>query len=169
MHLIEPCCARKHLLALRGKLGDDGTSFFHGYGDLSLNELLPALMTRYAEVDMVLVTPSLPDSSAELVLQWLRKTWMSRDGKGRVNVIGHLTLITDLREKKSPLASKWLEANPVGERLTLKDRQQQDTAILLPDIAFFGGINLSYGEHFTAVATKNTKLIAELRGMYDKL
>lgn len=166
MLLIEPCCTPKHLLALRGKLGVDGTTFFHGKGDLSISELFPALLTRYSEVDMMLVAPSLPDSATNVLNHWMAKKWVSADGKGKIDVIKHLTLITDLRKKKSPLASNWLSDNPYSERLEIYNLQQNDTAILLPDIAFFGNINLAYNGHFTALATKSDRVIANLRSTY---
>lgn len=169
MHLIEPCCAPKHLLALRSKLGENGTTFFHGQGDLSFAELLPALLTRYSEVDMMIVTPSLPDTVAKLLDHWMTNQWMTADGAGKVNVIKHLTLITDLRKKKSPIANGWLSDNPFGDRLELHNVQQNDTAIILPDIAMFGNINLTYVGHFTALATKNVRVINNLRKNYEAL
>lgn len=169
MYLIEPCCSQKHLRQLRKGLGEDGTAFFHGYGDLSLVELLQPLLTSYSETDLMLVTPYLPDLVAETLLKWMKKLWTKMDGTGKVNVIAHLTLITDLSEKRSPLASTWLKENPFGDRLTLKNVQQNDTALLLPDLALYGAINLQYGHHFTAMATKNAGTIAALRGMYEGL
>ena len=167
MHLIEPCCTPKHLLALRHILGENGTTLWHGYGDLSLAELLPALLTRYVEVELMMVAPSLPDAATETIDKMMRREWMRMDGKGMVLNIGHLTLIADL--KRSPMASQWMKDNPFGERLTLKDVQQNDTAILLPDIALWGPINLTYGGHFTAMATKNARTIATLRDKFGEL
>lgn len=169
MHLIEPCCTQKHIARLRKALGEDGTDFFHGYGDLSLTEMLPVILMRYSEADLLLVSPALPDTVTELLATWMRKQWMKIDGSGKVYVIGHLTLIADLRENKSPLASAWLKENPFPGRLTLKNAQQNDTAILLPDIALWGPINLTYGGHFAAMATKNARTIATLREMYERL
>ena len=169
MHLIEPCCAPKHLLALRESLGENGTAFWHGYGDLSLAELLPALLIRYCETEMTLVAPLLPDVAAETVQCALRRTRARMDGKGNLNAVAHLTLITDLSEKRSPLASTWLKENPFGGRLTLRNVQQNDTALLLPDLALYGAINLQYGHHFTAMATKNARTIAALRSGYEGL
>lgn len=166
MYLVEPCCSQKHLRQLRKDLGEDGTAFFHGYGDLSLNELLSPLLTSYSETEVMIVCPSLPDMAAEMLAKWLRKQWARMDGSGNVDAIAHLTLVTDLSEKRSPLASTWLKDNPFGERLTMKNVQQNDTAILLPDIALWGAINLSYGGHFTAMATKNARTIATLRDGY---
>ena len=163
---IEPCCAQRHFQNLRGKIKTDGSMFFHAAGDLSLSELLPVLLTRYSEVDATFVFPFLPDGGADAVLYWMRKTWARADGKGRINVIGHLHLITDLREKKSPKASSWLSENPFPGRLELHNVQQNDTAILLPDIAVYGNINIVYGNHFTALVTKNTSMIADLREEY---
>ena len=169
MHLIEPCCTQRHWPALRSQLGTDGTAFFHGYGDLSLTELLPVILLRYEEVDMMLVAPTLPDMAAETLRYWLRRQLAKMDGSGKVHTLAHLTLITDLSEKRSPLASTWLKDNPFGDRLTLKNVQQNDTAILLPDLALYGPINLAYGRHFTAVATKNAATIQSLRKTYETL
>ena len=83
---IEPCCTQKHLLALRSKLGENGTAFWHGYGDLSLAELLPHILTRYSETEMLLAVPALPDAAAETVKNIMQKQWMRMDGKGKLNV-----------------------------------------------------------------------------------
>ena len=169
MHLVEPCCAPKHLLALRESLGDVGIALWHGYGDLSLAELLPALLIRYCEDEMTFIAPSLPDDAAEALCKALNSKRARMDGNGNLNTIAHLTLVTDLSEKRSPLASAWMNGHPFGERLTLKNVQQNDTAILLPDIALWGPMNLTYGGHFTAMATKNARTIAALRTLYDRL
>lgn len=169
MHLIEPCCTQKHIARLRKALGEDGTDFFHGYGDLSLTEMLPVILMHYSEADLLFVAPTLPDTATELFATWMRKQWMKIDGSGKVYVIRHLMLIADLRENKSPLASAWAKDNPFPGRLTLKNAQQNDTAILLPDIALWGPINLTYGGHFTAMATKNARTIASLREMCERL
>ena len=169
MYLIEPCCSQKHLRYLREDLGEDGTAFFHGYGDLSLSELLPPLLLHYSETELMMVAPYLPDHAAETISKWMKKQWAKIDGTGNVNVIAHLTLITSLSEKRSPLASTWTQEQPFGDRLTLRDVQQNDTAIILPDIALWGAINLTYGGHFTAQATKNARTIATLRGEYEGL
>ncbi len=169
MLLIEPCCAQKHLLTLRESMGENGTLLFHGYGDLSLAELLPALLIRYCETDLMLVAPLLPDAAADAVKATMHKQRAKMTGRGNLDVIKHLTLITDLSAKRSPQASTWLAENPFGERLTLKNVQQNDTAIILPDIALCGPMNLTYGGHFTAMATKNARTIAALRDGWEKL
>lgn len=117
----------------------------------------------------MLVAPALPDMAAEAVVKAMRRQFARMDGCGNVNAIAHLTLITDLSEKRSPQASTWLKDNPFGDRLTLHNVQQNDTAILLPDLALHGSINLTYGHHFTAMATKNARTIATLRSMYEGL
>ena len=169
MLLIEPCCTQKHLLALRSKLGADGTAFFHGYGDLSLAEMLPVLLTRYSEVEMMIVAPVLPDGAAQVIKRMMEKQWPTLNGKEKLDTISSLTLVTDLNERKSPLASTWLKDNRFGGRLTLHSVQQNDTAVLLPDIALYGNINLVYGGHFSAIATKNASTIQTLRKMYEGL
>lgn len=136
---------------------------------MSLTELLFALLTRYSETEMLIAVPALPEQTAESIAHWMRKQWACQDGKGKLDVISNLTLITDLSVKKSPRASEWLKDNPFGERLTLRDVQQNDTAIILPDIALYGNINLAYGGHFSAVATTSIKTIQSLRSMYQRL
>ena len=74
------------------------------------------------------------------------------DGCGNVNVVKRLTIVSDLSEAASPDASAWLKENPYGERLTLHDMRQDATAILLPDFAIEGPVNMRYGKHFTATA-----------------
>lgn len=169
MHLIEPCCAPRHLLALRHILGESGTALWHGHGDLSLAELLPPLLTRYSETELMIVAPALPDAAAETIGKMMRREWMRMDGKGKARNIGHMTLVCNMSEKRSPMASSWMKSNPFGERLTLRDVQQNDTAILLPDIALWGPINLTYGGHFTAMATKNASTIRSLREEWERL
>ena len=169
MYLIEPCCTQKHWPALRKALGDGGSAFFHGHGDLSLAELLPVIMIRYCEVDMMLVAPSLPDDAAATLQRWMRVRLPRMDGSGNVDAVARLTLVTDLREKRSPEASGWLKSNPFGERLVLRNVQQNDTALILPDVAIVGPVNLTYGGHFTAVATSRAQDIAELRAQYGRL
>ena len=169
MYLIEPCCSQKHLRQLRDGLGKDDTAFFHGYGDLSIVELLPPLLTHYSETDLMIVVPYLPDAVTEVITKWVKKQWARIDGSGNMNVIAHLTLVADLSERRSPMASEWVSKNPYPERMILKNVQQNDTAILLPDIALWGPMNLSYGGHFTALATKNARTIETLRSQYERL
>ena len=100
MHLIEPCCTQKHIARLRKALGEDGTDFFHGYGDLSLTEILPVILMHYSgEADLLLVVPALPDTVTELLATWMRKQWPKIDGSGKVYVIGHLMLIAPAGEQ----------------------------------------------------------------------
>lgn len=168
MYIIEPCCAVRQLMLLRDAIGKNGTMDFEGYGDLSLTELMPALLTRYADTEMTIVAPTVPDQAAEIIEWWMKWQWSRSDGKGKVNVIKHLTIITNLNKRKSPVVSEWLKDNPFGERLTLIDKQQSDTAILLPDFAITGPVNLRYGNNFVATATSNPERIAELWNMYVK-
>ena len=168
MHLIEPCCAQKHLSELRGKLRKSGTVEFEGYGDLSLTELLPPLVTHYNGVELLIAAPSLPDQAADAVKSCMRKEWARIDGSGKIPVITHLTIVTDLRRKKSPVASQWLRDNPFGGRLSLVDRRQDDTAILMPDLAITGPVNMRYGEHFVATATTEAGRVAALWEQYTR-
>ena len=169
MFLIEPCCTQKHWPELRKQLGDGGTMSWEGYGDLSIAELLPVILARCTEVEMLLVAPSIPNHAAETLAYWLRRKMVTVDGKRIEHVLSRLTIVADLSEKRSPLASTWLKGNPYSERLVLKNVQQDETALILPDIALYGPFNLTYGQHFTATATKNAKTIAKMRKAYANL
>lgn len=153
MKLIEPCCAERHVRELRDALKDGGSREIEGYGDLSLSELLPAILTRYYETEVLIAAPSVPDQAAETIAAWMRRSIARMDGKGRLNYIAHLTIVADLSEGQSPMASEWLKENPFPGRLKLVDGAQADTAILLPDFAITGPVNMRYGHHFTATAT----------------
>jgi len=168
MYLIEPCCSHKHLLRVRDAIKDGGTTQFEGYGDMSLAELLPALMTRYSETKMVIVAPTIPDQAAEAIGKAMRRRLARIDGTGNMDVIRHLTIISDLDKRWSPLASTWTEVNPFGERLTLIGKYQTDTVILLPDFAITGPMNMRYGKHFVASATTDKERIADLWKKYQQ-
>ena len=58
-----------------------------------------------------------------------------------------------LGENASPKASQWVKNNPFPDRLTLVDKAQTDTVLLLPDLAVTGPLNFRYGEHFVCEAT----------------
>lgn len=154
---------------LRDAIGTNGKAQFQGYGDLSLTELLPAILTRYSEAEMMIVAPAVPDQAAEIIGKWMRKQWARMDGNGKLDVIRHLTIVGDLRKKKSPTVWQWLKENPFGERLALIDKPQTDTAILLPDFAITGPVNMRYGEHFVATATGNPETVKGLWEQYQEL
>lgn len=152
MMIIEPCCAQKQFPMLRDAIGDNGKTF-EGHGDMSLTELLPAILSRYVEIDMIIAAPAIPDQAADIIYEWMRRTWGRMDGKGRMNCLHKLTIIADLSEDASPKASQWVKNNPFPDRLTLVDKAQTDTALLLPDLAVTGPLNFRYGEHFVCEAT----------------
>ena len=149
-------------MGLRRAIAGGGTMAFGGYGDLSLAELLPAVLTRYSETELLIAAPSLPDQAADAILSWMKKTWARMDGKGSLWRVSHLTVVSDLSEEQSPMASAWLKDNPLGDRLTLVDTAQPDTAILLPDFAITGPVNMQYNAHFTAEATTEQSKVAAL-------
>lgn len=169
MFLIEPCCSQKHLRELRYTIKDGRTTQFEGYGDLSLSELLGPLVTRYNGVEMMIVAPSLPDQAAEVIYKWMKLTWARMDGRGSIWRIERLTIIADLSREKSPVASMWRKDNPFGDRLALVDIEQEDTAILLPDFAITGPVNMRYGKHFTATATTEPEKVKMLWERYMEL
>lgn len=168
-HLIQPCCVQKHLLAVRNAIGDNGTTQFHAHGDVSLAELLPAMLTRYAETEMMIVAPSLPDQAAETIDRCMRKKRARMDGRGNMDVIRHLTLVAPLDRENSDYICKWLKEQPFGDRLTLVDTEQVDTAILLPDFAITGPVNMRYNKHFVAEATTEPEKVRALWEKYRRL
>lgn len=159
------------LSRLRDAIRNNGKKDFGGYGDMSLTELLPAILTRYSETEMLIAAPSLPDQAADIIYRWMKRQFGRMDGRGKVDVVKHLTIVADLGEALSPKAHAWLSDNPFGDRLTLVDRQQPDTAILLPDFAITGPVNMRYGYHFVATATTIPEdvcaLWARYKGMAD--
>lgn len=169
MRIIEPCCATKQFMFLRDLIGNNGKTEFQGFGDLSLTELLPALLTRYSETEMMIVAPTLPDQAADIISQWLNRQWARMDGKGKLDCLKHLTVVADLSEDASPKASEWLKDNPFGSRLTLVDKAQDDTALLLPDIAVTGPLNFKYNAPFVCEVTTIADEVSALWKQYTKL
>lgn len=169
MYLIKPCCAPQQMQILRSNVGNAGTVQFEGYGDLSLTELLPALLTRYNNTELLIAAPTMPAQATDIITKWMRWQWAKMDGSGKVDVIKHLTIVTNLRKRKSAEMSQWLKDNPFGERLTLCDVKQTDTAILLPDFAIVGPVNMQYGYHFVATATGKKEDVDALWQQYTKL
>lgn len=160
MHIIEPCCTKKHLCRLREGVDKGETRSFECYGDMSISELLPALMTRYAEAEMLIAAPCIPDQAAEAIALEMRRRWSRSDGTGKMDEIAHLTIVTDLG--RSPMLSHWLKRDAYGERLTVVDRRQEENVILLPDIAILGFKNMRYGEHFVGTITGAPERVEQL-------
>lgn len=167
-HLIQPCCSQKHLSELRSILGKNGTAEFEGYGDLSLTELLPPLVNHYNGTALLIAATALPDQAADVIKACMGKYWALVDGSGKTPAITHLTIIADLSEGKSPKASQWLKENPWDGRLTLVDTAQEETAILLPDFAINGPVNMRYGNPFTATATTEPEKVKALWEKFAK-
>ena len=112
MHILEPCCIRRQLLNLRDSIENGGRTQFQGYGDLSITELLPALLARYTETELMIVAPTMPDQATEVITRWMRQQWPHANGVDKLNVVRQLTIITDLSPAKSPVMSDWLKDNP---------------------------------------------------------
>lgn len=153
MRTIEPCCANRQFMLLRDAIGTNGSTQFRGYGDMSLTELFPALLTRYTETEMMIVAPTMPDQATEIISRWMRMQWGRMDGNGKLNVIKKLNIVADLSPDKSPMMSEWVNENPFEGRLVLFNSKQEDTAILMPDIAITGPLNLRYGKIFICSVT----------------
>lgn len=169
MRIIEPCCATKQFMFLRDAIKNKAKTQFKGFGDLSLTELLPALLTRYSETTMMIVAPSIPDQAADIIYTWLSRTWARMDGNGRLNVLSKLTIIADLSEEASPTVNMWLTNNPFPDRLVLVNKAQDDTALLLPDIAITGPLNMRYGKEFVCDVTTIPEEVSDLLNVYSKL
>lgn len=159
----------KQVMFMRDALGKAGRTEFRGFGDMSLTELLPALLTRYCETEMMIVAPSLPDQAAEVIRTWMRRQMASMDGKGQLDYVARMTIVADLSEEKSPMASEWVKSNPFGERMLLVDRAQEDTVLLLPDIAIAGPVNMRYGYEFVCRVTTFQEEVDSLWKQYVKL
>lgn len=151
------------MMQLRDVLGKDGEKQFEGYGDLSLTELLPAILTRYGDTELLIAAPSVPDQAAEIIAKWMRKQWARNDGKGKIDAVRHLTVVTDTDD--SPVVGQWLREGTFGGRLTVVARQQAETAILLPDFAITGPVNMRYGRDFVATATTKADRV---RGLWQR-
>lgn len=169
MRLIEPCCAAKQFMLLRDAIGKNGKTQFEGYGDLSLTEILPAILTRYSETEMMIVAPRIPDQAANVISQWLHKSWARMDGRGKIDCLSKLTIMADLSGETSPLASTWLTSNLFGSRLSLVNRKTNDTALLLPDIAITGPLNMQYDSHFVCTVTTIPSEVLALWKEYARL
>ena len=165
MFLIEPCCVQKLIPQLRKKLEGGGTTFVHGKGDVSIAELLPELLLPHTEVELMIVAPSVPDIAARTI-EALMDRQMPTKGRGQVPMIKQLTLVANLKKNSKYISAGWMKQNPWGERLQLKHCTQNDTAILLPDMAIIGALNMAYNGHFTAIATRRMKTIEEMRSIY---
>lgn len=166
MITIKPCCFRRQLLELRDAIKDGGTAQLQGYGDVSITEVLPALLTRYTETELMIVAPSMPDQATEVITRWMRQQWPHANGKDKLDTIARLTVVADLSSVKSPMMSEWMKDNPFGDRLTLVNRQQEDTAILLPDIAITGPLNMRYGLNFVCTVTTIPEQVRDLWEQY---
>ena len=169
MKLLEPCCASRQLCLLRDAIGNNGRDSFEGFGDMSLTELLPALLLRYTETEMMIVAPTIPDQATAIIREWLIKKWARWDGKGQLDCLSKLTIIADLSEESSPEMSQWLKENPFAGRLTLVNWVQSDTALLLPDIAITGPLNFRYADHFVCNVTSVPAEVNDLWAQYTKI
>lgn len=169
MRTIEPCCASKQFMFLRDSIGENGKTQFQAYEDMSLTEFLPALLTRYTETNMLIVAPTIPDQAFDIINLWLNKEWARNDGKGTLNCLSQLTIVADFSKAVSPKASHWLTDNPFGARLKVVDRKQEDTALLLPDIAVTGPMNFKYGRKFVCDVTTIPDEVSALWKRYAKL
>jgi len=160
MHIIQPCCTKKDLCRLREVTDKGETRNFECFGDMSITELLPPLMTRYGETEMLIAAPSIPDQAAEAIAFEMRRRWSRAEGPGKMDEISHLAIITDV--SRSPMLSLWMRNDTFGDRLTVIDSRQEECVILLPDLAILGFRNMRYGEHFFGTMTGAPDRVAGL-------
>ena len=156
---------------LRKALAGGGRDEVRGYGDMSLTELLPALLTYYNETELLICAPAIPDQAARIIETWARWQWARMDGKGKMYALTKLTIIADLSAEQSPKASEWLKENPFAGRLTLADKPvaADQQALLLPDLAILGPLNLRYGKNFACTATTVQEEVDALWKQYVRL
>lgn len=156
---------------LRKALAGGGRDEVRGYGDMSLTELLPALLTSYNETELMIVAPAIPDQAADIIKTWARWQWARMDGAGKIYALTKLTIIADLSAEQSPKASEWLKENPFPGRLVLADKTvaADQQALLLPDIAITGPLNLRYGQNFTCAVTTIQDEVDGLWKQYARL
>ena len=164
-YLLEPCCIQRQLSDLCRAIKGGGTAEFKYYGDLSLTELLPALLERYNKTELLIVAPSIPDTAAEVIASWARRQWKRMDGSGSFYALQHVTIVTSLAA--SPAVGSWLEKNLFGDRLTVVDANQGEHIIALHNLAISGFRNMRYGENGTAVATTEPEKVKELWSKYQ--
>ena len=166
MNLLEPCCIQRQLSDLCRAIKDGGEAEFNYYGDLSLTELLPALLERYNKTKLLIVAPSIPDTAAEVIASWARRQWKRMDGSGSFYALQHITIVTSLAA--SPAVGSWLEKNLFGDRLTVVDANQGEHIIALHNLAISGFRNMRYGENGTAVITTEANKIQALWEKYEE-
>lgn len=156
---------------LRKALAGGGRDEVRGYGDMSLTELLPALLTYYNETELLICAPAIPDQAADIIKTWARWQWARVDGAGKIYALQKLTIIADLSAEQSPKASEWLKENPFPGRLVLADKTvaADQQALLLPDIAITGPLNLRYGQNFTCTVTTIKEDVDGLWKQYARL
>lgn len=150
------------MMRVRDAIGKNGTTMFEGYGDLSLTELLPAILTRYCETDLLIAAPQMPEQATEIIQTWMRRQLARMDGKGKLNYVKSLTIVTDVSLSASAVA-EWAKGGAFEDRVRVIDRTQEDTMIVLPDFAIVGPVNMRYGEHFTATATARTEIVEMMK------
>ncbi len=167
MITIEPCCANKHWKQVLKELEMKKTVLVNGYGDMTLTELLPEVLQRYSEADVLMALPTVPEQMRTLVGRMLRRTWALAQG-GNVDVVRRLRLITDARASKSPGLVEWAQGQ---ERLRLANAQHNDTLIIVHNgnpqgecaLAIMGPVNMVPCGQWTAMVTRDPVLLAELR------
>ena len=163
-YILEPCCIQLQLGDLCRAIKGGGTAEFKYYGDLSFTELLPALLERYNKTELLIVAPSIPDTTAEVIAKWARRQWQRMDGSGSFFALQHITIITSL--SASPAVSSWLEKNLFGDRLSVVDTATDEHLVLLHNLAITGFRNMRYGENGTATATTEAEKISALWEKY---
>ena len=82
---------------------------------------------------------------------------------------GKLSIIADLSEEASPAVNLWLANNPFPDRLVLVNKPQDDTALLLPDIAITGPLNMRYDKEFVCNVSTIPSEVSDLWSVYSKL
>ena len=162
---IEPCCANKHWKKVLAELELKKTVLIEGYGDMTLNELLPVALGRCQEAEVIITAPLMPEELCRTIGTLLYHTWALPDG-GNINKIAHMRVITDARASKSPAVMEW--AKRYGGQVELASCQQNDTMVLVTDsnsaddMAIVGPVNVQPCGQWTTMVTRDPVLMAEL-------
>lgn len=166
MITIEPCCAAtKHwpkVLATLDELGEESVVGIRGYGDMTLMELLPAMVSSYSEADVLVAVPTLPSCLREKLDALLHLSW--GNDSGSVPAVARLRVITDARESRSPAAAEWIQ--DAGSRVSLASCQMNDTVVIIRGsggggVMVFGAVNARPATEWVAMATKDKRLIED--------
>ena len=167
MLTIEPCCTQKHWPKILHNLKDTSYVYFEGYGDMTLNELLPVVFDGFSDADVMLAVPVMPERLISTLRELTKRSWANPSGRGSVPLIKRFRIITDARSTKSPGVLDFcreLRSQCAGSGVA--SLQQNDTIIIVRDaystIMIFGSVNSRPSCQWTAFVTNDQGHIADV-------